>query len=121
MRGTKTRIASLAVATALVVSSTASGAATTSPAASTANAQSSWLALSMLTSSGAIGLAGTAAQPAPGMDNPPPLSPAPPPRSNGVAGVPIPVIAIWLAELAVAIYILTKHHRGHFVFPNSPG
>jgi hypothetical protein len=35
----------------------------------------------------------------------------------------MPVIVIWLATLATAVYILTRHHHGRFFFPvpNSPG
>ena len=46
--------------------------------------------------------------------------PPPPPEGNAYNGVPIPVIAIWLAEIAVAVYIVTKNHKGRFLFPNSP-
>jgi hypothetical protein len=68
----------------------------------------------MLSPSGAIGLAGAAAQPA--SDVPPP-----PPDGNAYRGVPLPVIGIWLAEVALAIYILTRNHHGRLSFPNSPG
>ena len=68
----------------------------------------------MLTPAGSIGLAGAAIQP-------PQTTPgdyAPPPQAGGENRTPpIPVIAIWLAEVAVVIYILTKHHHGH-VFAN---
>ena len=124
MRGAKLRIASGAIVTALLFSSTASGAASlTTPGATpqTQSAQSSWTTLSMLTPAGAIGLAGTAAQPGPDSDNQPP--PPPPPVYGGSPTPPIPVIVIWLATLATAIYILTRHHHGRFFFPppNSPG
>jgi hypothetical protein len=110
--------ASAAVAASLVVSSTASVAAAMPPAAAAPQAsQASWLTLSMLTPTGAIGLAGAAAQPA--ADVPPP--PPPPGYENSNRTLPLPVIAIWLAEIALAVYILTKNHHGHFVFPNSPG
>src|SRR5690348_18159994 len=74
MRGVKLRIASGAIVMGLQFSSTASEAASVAaPAAAPAAipSQNSWATLSMLTPAGAIGLAGTAAQPAPESDNPP--------------------------------------------------
>jgi hypothetical protein len=125
MRGLKAKIASCAVAAALVASSTATGAASlpapAQPVGASQAAQSSWLALSMMTQGGAIGLAGAAAQPD-GAALPPP--PPPPPRGYGsVQTPPIPVIAVWLATVAMAIYIATIDHRGHgqFPLPNSAG
>jgi hypothetical protein len=116
MRVLGSRIASAAVAAALVFDSTA-GIAASAPAAAPAQAsQASWLTLSMLSPSGAIGLAGAAAQPA--TDVPP--GPPPPPPENGYNGVPLPVIGIWLAGIALAVYIATRHHRGRFDFPVSP-
>jgi hypothetical protein len=71
----------------------------------------------MLTPGGSIGLGGAAAQ-LPPPDN----SPPPPPGYGAVQTPPIPVITIWLATLATAIYILTRNHHGRFFFPprNSP-
>jgi hypothetical protein len=122
MRGAKVRIASGAIVAALLFSSTASGAASVAAQpAQVQPAQNSWLTLSMLTPSGTIGLAGAAVQPGPPPDNPPP--PGPPPAYGSSQTPPIPVIAIWLATLAMAIYILSRHHHGRFFFPvpNSPG
>jgi hypothetical protein len=72
----------------------------------------------MLSPAGSIGLAGAAAQPA---EAPPP---PPPPgvvvEENGYHGVPLPVIGIWLAGIALAVYIATKSHHGRFIFPVSP-
>jgi hypothetical protein len=70
----------------------------------------------MLSSTGAIGLAGAAAaQPAPEAVPPPP---PPPPEGNAYRGVPLPVIGIWLAWIAVAVYILSRNHSGgRFSFP----
>ena len=104
------KIITAALAAALVVTSTEASAAS-QPAP---QPQSSWLALSMLTPGGSIGLGGAAAQ------LPPPDN-APAPQAHGAATTPpVPVIAIWLATLAMSIYILTREHHGHFVFPR-PG
>ncbi|HWI89001.1 MAG TPA: hypothetical protein VNS11_07165 [Sphingomicrobium sp.] len=122
MRGTKVRIASGAVVAALLFSSTASGAASVAAPATAQPAQDSWLTLSMLTPAGTLGLAGAAAvQPGPPTDNPPP--PPPPPAYGSIQSPPIPVIVVWLATLATAVYILTRHRHGRFFFPvpNSPG
>jgi hypothetical protein len=119
MRVMGSRIAAAAVAGAILFDSTAAVAAATPPAAPPQPSVASWATLSMLTPTGAIGFAGaTAAQPA--ADQPPPPPPGPPPEGNAVRGVPLPVIGIWLAEIALAVYILTKNHRSRFVFPVSP-
>ena len=122
MRVVGSRIASAIVATAILFDSTVAVAATTpSTAAPPQTSAASWLTLSMLTPSGVIGLAGSAAQPAADQPPPPPPPPGPPPpQGNAVAGVPLPVIGIWLLEIAVAIYILTRNHRGRFVIPTPP-
>ena len=120
MRGTGSKVASAAVAVALVFSSTAGVAASAPPVAAPQTSQVSWLTLSMLTPSGAIGLGGAAAQPAAEVPPPPPSGPPPPPEENAYNGVPLPVIGIWLAGIALAVYILTKNHRGRFSFPTSP-
>jgi hypothetical protein len=119
MRVVGMRIASAAVAAAIVFESTVAVAATTPPPAPAQTTRASWVTLSMLTPSGAIGLAGAAAQPATDV---PPAPPPPPPAAEGnaISGVPLPVIGIWLAELALGVYILTRSHHGHFDFPNSP-
>lgn len=108
-----------AAVVAALVSSSAATAATPAPVATAAPAaQSSWMALSMLTPSGAIGLGGAAAAQA-ASDNPP----APPPPEGYARGggfPPLPVIAILLADVALAIYIATKHHSGHVVLPTTP-
>lgn len=123
MRGTKVRIASGAIVAALLFSSTASGASAVAAPTAALPVQNSWLALSMLTPGGTIGLTGAAAaQPGAASDNLPPPPPTPP-VYGGVQTPPVPVIIIWLATLATAIYILTRHHHGKFFFPvpNSPG
>jgi hypothetical protein len=76
--------------------------------------------LSMLSSGGAAAGASTSVQPQ--TDAVPP--PAAPPAldtgaSAGIPTPPIPVIAVWVAEIGVAIWIATRHHK-HVVFPNSP-
>jgi hypothetical protein len=120
MGGMKVRIASGAIVAALLFSSTASGAASISAPAAPAAAQNGWLTLSMLTPAGTLGLAGTAVEPGPPTYAPPP--PPPPPTYGTVQRPPVPVIAIWLATLATAIYILTRHNHARFFFPvpNSP-
>ena len=114
MRILGSRIASAAVAAALIFDSTAGIAASAPPATPPQASQASWLTLSMLSPSGAIGLAGAAAQPA--TDVPPP----PPAAENAYHGVLLPVIGIWLAGIALAVYIATRNHKGRFIFPTSP-
>lgn len=123
MSGPGSRIASVVVAAALLFDSTAALAAKTPAAAPLEAPVTSWLTLSMLTPAGAIGLGGTAAQTLSDQSStdltPPPPSPAL--GGNAVAGVPLPVIGIWLAWVAVAVYILTKDHGpGRFRFPGPP-
>jgi hypothetical protein len=122
MRRAKVRIASGAIAAALLFSSSVS-AQTSAPAqpATKTPASDAWTTLSMLTPAGAIGLGGTAAQAETPSDNPPP--PPPPPVYGSPQSPPMPVIIIWLATAATAIYILTRHHHARFFFPvpNSPG
>ena len=122
MRVIGPRIAAAAVATAIIFNPTVAVAAGTTPAPAQQASQASWLALSMLTPSGAIGLAGTAAQPATDVPPPPPEAapPPPPPEGNAVAGVPLPVIGIWLVGIALAVYIVTKNHHSRFNIPTSP-
>ncbi|HLO20140.1 MAG TPA: hypothetical protein VK192_06570 [Sphingomicrobium sp.] len=103
-------VASAVVSVSLLANSSAVLAAgsATQPAAGNA-----WLALSMLTPSGATGLGGAAVAAA--QSEKPPL---PPPGYRGSSTPPLPVIAVWLAVLAADIYILTRHHHHH---ANSPG
>ena len=118
MRVLGSRIASAAVAAAFIFDSTAGIAAGPTPATAPQASQASWLTLSMLSPSGAIGLAGAAAQPA--TDVPPPPPPGPPPPENAYGGVPLPVIGIWLGGIALAVYIATRNHRSRFNIPTSP-
>jgi hypothetical protein len=76
--------------------------------------------LSMLSSSSAASDADTSAQEQPDAAPPPPVPAAPDSASKGaIPTPPIPVLAIWVAEIGVAIWIATRHHH-HFIFPNSP-
>ena len=113
----ESRITATALAVALLSSPTAAvGATSTAPQAP----QVSWQTLSMLSPTAAIGFASAEqANPAPPLREsaPPPLS------DDGAMGAPpLPVIGIWLATIVTAIYILTRDHHGHGIFPtpNSP-
>ena len=118
MSGARTKLTAAIVAAGLVFTSTAAGAARAAAPAPQAP-PTSWTTLSMLTPSGAIGLGGAAAQAAVADNQAPP----PPAYAGGGSSFPpIPVIAILLAEVAVAIYILSHHDHGHISLgnPNSP-
>ena len=106
------KIVAAAVSASLVFGSTEAAAASVSPSAPAPNPQASWLALSMLTPGGASGLGGAAVQ------LPPPDNAAPPHAYGTVQTPPVPVIAIWLATLATAVYILTREHHGRVLFPS---
>lgn len=113
-------IAAVVVSVSLIASSTAAVASAPSPT------PNSWLALSMLTPSGAAELASTAvaaAQPAtvtcPDGTVVANGAPCPGPAVYTRPGFPpIPVIIVWLAVLAVGIYIISKG-RSH-AHANSP-
>ena len=121
MRVVGSKIAAAAVTAAILFDSTAAVAASAPAGAAPQTSAVSWQTLSMLSPAGSIGLAGAAAQPAADQPPPPPPPGPPPPEGNAVHGVPLPVIGIWLAGIALAIYILTRNHgRGRFVFPVSP-
>lgn len=113
MFSARNKAISAAVVAALVSSSVAT-ASTPAPVAATPTAQSSWMALSMLTPAGTVGLGGAAVQ-ANSDDRAPP--PPPPEGYAGPGFPPLPVIAILLADVALAIYIATKHHNGRVVLP----
>ena len=114
-------IAAAVVSASLIASSTAAVASAPVPAP----AANDWLALSMLTPSGAAVLDSTAvaaAQPATVTCADGTVvaagAPCPGPGVYTSPGFPpLPVIAVWLAVLGVDIYILTRHHHHH---PNSP-
>jgi len=110
MRCSRHLVASAVISISLIANSTAAVAAAAPPQPGPG---SGWLALSMMTPSGATGLGGAAvaaAQP----EGPPPA----PPEYRGSSTPPLPVIAVWLAVLAADVYILTRHHHNH---ANSPG
>ena len=123
-------VASAAISVSLIATSTAAVASNdlVPPAPST----DSWVALSMLTPSGAAILGDTAAlaaQPAsipPGTQVCPDGSVLPATATCGGPGMytgpstpPIPVIIVWLAVLGTMVYIATKNNHNHPV-PNSP-
>lgn len=118
-------IAAVIVSVSLITSSTAAVGST--PLSARAAAPNSWLTLSMLTPSGAASLGSTAvaaAQPAtvtcPDGTVVANGAPCPGPVVYTRPGFPpIPVIAVWLATLAVAIYVVSKS-RSHATTPNSP-
>ena len=115
----ESRITATALAVALLSSPTAAvGATSTAPQAP----QVSWQTLSMLSPTAAIGFA-SAEQANPAAAPPLRESALPPPPNDGATGTPpLPVIGIWLATIVAAIYILTRDHHGHGIFPtpNSP-
>jgi hypothetical protein len=107
MRRPRHLIAS-AIALSLVATSTAARA---SAAPQYGPSGDAWLTLSMMTPSGTVGLGGSsvaAAQPVP-----------PPADYHHSSTPPWPVIGIWLAVIALDIYLLLKDdsHNNH---PNSP-
>ena len=110
MRRSVRFIASAIASLSLVGSSTAAVAAS-----APAPGSNGWLALSMLTQSGATALGGTGVAAAQAETPPPP----PPEYHGGIGTPPLPVILIWLAVLGVDIYILTKNDHHHPI-PNSP-
>lgn len=137
MRRSRQLIASAVVSLSLLANSTAALAAAPSPQPP---ANDAWLALSMLTPSGAAMLgsapvtaacgaaaAATAtAQPAGGCVLPQvgvtpasvPPSPPPAPAFVGATTPPLPVILLWVALIGLDAYLALRHdHHGH---PNSP-
>lgn len=109
MRRSRQLIASAVVCLSLIATSTAAGASAAPPPPPNGNP---WLALSMLTPSGSVGLAGSAVAAQP--EAPPP----PPPHYTGFSTPPLPVIALWLGVIALDIYLITRNdHNGH---ANSP-
>jgi hypothetical protein len=119
MRAIAKKFMLVAGCAALVASPTAAAAA--APTVQGA-APTSWMMLSMLSPASAVALEGAngAAQAQP--DVPPP---APPPMAQsepanaGVPTPPLPVIAIWLAEIGLVVWIATRHDN-HVHIPNSP-
>lgn len=111
MRAVCGPMGALLVSAALLMTPTAATASAPAPVAAS-QAPSGWLALSMLTPSGAAVLGSTG------------VAAAQPPETSGPNGYrgptpPIPVLVIWGATLAAIIYILTRHDH-HRRRPNSP-
>lgn len=100
------RTMSAVVALAVAASSTAGVASTLPPPAGPQQARSPWVTLSMLTPAGASALSGSAAAAAAQPGTPPP----PPPAVVEGRGFhpPLAVIAVWLADIALMIYIATR-------------
>lgn len=96
-----------------ILSSTTPALAAPAPAAQ--QAADPWLTLSMLTPAGASTLAGTAAAAAQ------PEGAPPPPPVEGGFHIPTPVLVIWLADIALIVYLATRHHSHHHIPPLSPG
>ena len=103
MRVIGSRAISAVVALAIAASPTA-GLAAAPPAAAAPQARDPWVTLSMLTPAGATVLGGSAAAVAQPETPPPP----PPAVEERRFHVPLPVIAIWLADIALMIYIATR-------------
>jgi hypothetical protein len=117
MRTLPSGLVSAVVGAALLASATA-GASSPAPSSSQAaqTPPSAWMALSMLNTSGTVGLGDAAVQPASPPEN------APAPEGYNVGGIPTPVIAFWVLTVAAMIYIATRDSSGHLRFvPNSPG
>lgn len=102
MRVIGRRTVSAIIALAMAASSTAGVAATAAPQ----QARDPWVTLSMLTPAGATALAGAATAVAAQPETPPP----PPPAVGEDRGFhpPLAVIAVWLADIALMIYIATR-------------
>lgn len=99
-----------AVCLSLIVSSTSAEAA---GGQGPAPADNGWLALSMLTTSGSVGLGDAT-------DAQPDATPSAPPEYRGSRTPPLPVILVWLSVLGADIYLLTRHDHHHQRVPNSP-
>ena len=103
MRVTGSRIVAAIVAIATGTSSTASIAST--PPAPPDQARSPWVTLSMLTPAGASALSASATAVA---AQPETLPPPPPAVEGRGFHPPLAVIAVWLADIALMIYIATR-------------
>ena len=112
MRRSGKLVASAIISLSLIGSSTAAVASAPAPASQAP--LPGWTTLSMLNASGAaaLGNAGVAAAQA---DVPPPAR-----YERGLPTPPLPVILVWLAVIAVDIWILTKDDNDGPGVPNSP-
>ena len=99
MRNIRTKIASTAIAAALIFSPTAAVASTYAPTAGNA-----WVTLSSLTPAGATALAGSGVAPSPatlaGAQSAVAYE-----EDRRMTSLPLPVIAVWLAVLGTRVYI----------------
>lgn len=101
MRLVRGKLISAAVAAALVTSSTAVAAA---PVQAAPVQQDGWTTLSMMNPAGATALGGAvAAAQDPSVDY----------RDHGPFFLPIPVLAVILAVIALDIWIISKDHKHH--------
>lgn len=104
MPGQLRKVAAATAALALIVTPTGA-IASTRPAAPAASAQ--WATLGAMTTSTASTTSLAAAQDGFAYD-------------RGVGGIPLPVIAVWLAALGLVIWMLTHDDDGDLGFPISP-
>lgn len=95
------RLLGMAASAAMLITSASATASTPPP--NSPPAANPWMTLSMLNSAGAAALGGTAAAAQPAYPTPDEAGSPP-----GVGGIPWPVIAVWLAVIALDIYIVTS-------------
>jgi hypothetical protein len=119
MRRIPRKIASIAAAAAILVTPTMAAASTVS----SAPAPSAWTTFSQLNPAGATALAGSSVAAQPGVALTGSAAAVQATDDGGYHnGIPLPVIAVWLAVIGAAIYIaLIEKHHGHItILPNSP-
>ena len=120
MRRIPTKIVSIAAAAAILVTPTMAAASTVQASAPAPNA---WVTFSQLNPAGATALAGSSAAAAqPGIALTGSAAAVQATDDSGYHnGIPLPVIAVWLAVIGAAVYIalIEKHHH-HGVFLTSP-
>jgi len=119
MRRIPTKIASIAAAAAVLVTPTMAAASTVQASAPAPNA---WVTFSQLNPAGATALAGSSAATQPGIALTGSAAAVQATDDGGYHnGIPLPVIAVWLAVIGAAVYIalIEKHHH-HGVFLTSP-
>jgi len=118
MRDIRTKIASTAIAAALIFSPTAAVASTYNTA--TTSSSTAWLTLSSLTPAGATALAGAGAN-APSAATLAAAQSTVAYDERRANPLPLPVIAVLLAVLGTAIYIaFLEDHDGDAHFGTSP-
>lgn len=125
MRSIRTKLAASAIAAAIIISPTAAASATmATPAAQPAS--NAWVTLSQLTPTGATALAGSgvvagAPDAATVAASAAAVQPVDESAEQGTNPFPLPVIAVLLAVLGVAVYIaFIEHHHGHITIPTGP-